>query len=115
MTTEKTNQAIDGRAWPTQISETARPLCPQFRPCPMEALAPVGGHCLLSRSPGWFMIPTLVTYDRYCTRVGFAACDWFDAGGELTGGGTDAPPHAAQPGRRVAASTDDEKITLGTR
>jgi hypothetical protein len=80
MTTEKTGDDVYTYERATQRPEAARPLCPQFRPCPMEELDPVRGHCRLSRAPGWFMIPNFDTYSRYCTRLGFAACGWFGAG-----------------------------------
>ncbi len=95
MNAKKANDAIETHEWPSDDSRKARPLCPQFRPCPMGTGASVGGHCLLSSSPRWLMMPTLDTYDRYCTRKGFAACDWFDVGNTLFNSGTAV--YAASP------------------
>ncbi len=90
MTTRKTSDDVYPRKPAKQRPEAARPLCPQFHPCPMEELDPVRGHCHLSRSPGWFMVPNLDTYGKYCTRSGFASCGWFGAGDAMDGGSVDA-------------------------
>ena len=90
MTTAKTRDDVSTHERTTQLLEAARPLCPQFRSCPLAEFGPVRGHCLLSQSPRWFMIPSLDTYGRYCTRSGFAACDWFGAGDEMVGSVADA-------------------------
>jgi hypothetical protein len=97
MGTKKTRDDIYTHEWAKQLPEAARPLCPQFRACPIEELGPVRGHCLLSRSPGWFMIPHLDTYGRYCTRSGFTACEWFGAGDEMVDDGADAWPAPPMP------------------
>jgi len=95
MASKKTRDDVYTHERAKQLPGGARPLCPQFRPCPIEELGPVRGHCLLSRSPGWFMIPKLDTYGRYCTRPDFTTCEWFDAGDEIVddvADARDAPP-----------------------
>jgi hypothetical protein len=72
-------------AWLDRLQDKSRALCPQFRPCALEELYPVRGHCVLSRSPGWFMIPSIEEYGRYCTSVEFIQCRWFRGTGETVG------------------------------
>ena len=69
-------------AWSEWSREKPQAVCPQFRPCNLEGVYPVRGHCVLSRSPGWFMIPSIEEYGRYCTRVEFTQCSWFRGTGE---------------------------------
>ena len=61
-------------------TETPRPVCPQFRPYPNEAVYPVRGHCAPLHRPGLFVIPSIEEYGLYCTDPGFARCPWFQGG-----------------------------------
>ena len=65
-----------------RLREGTEPLCPQFRRCNLEGTYPVQGHCVLSRSPGWFMIPSIEEYRTYCTSRVFTRCHWFGQTGE---------------------------------
>jgi len=53
------------------------PRGPQFRGCDVERLYPVQGYCVLSQSPGWFMIPSIEEHREYCTTPRFGECCWF--------------------------------------
>jgi hypothetical protein len=87
-------------AWPKRPREKPQALCPQFRPCDLEGLYPVRGHCVLSRSPGWFMIPSIEEYQMFCMKAGFAQCRWFHDAGETAG--PVAAPREEQPARTEA-------------
>ncbi len=105
MNVEKTRDGIPVSELATRFREDGRPLCPQFRPCDMEGLYPVQGHCVLSRRPGWFMIPGIEEYSRYCTSAGFAQCCWFGGVGEPTGSVAD--DRGEQRPRKEAKSPAD--------
>jgi hypothetical protein len=68
-----------------------RPLCPQFRQCAVERLYPVQGYCVLSQSSGWFMVPSIEEYRKYCTTSCFGACCWFGGGGSGKAVGVNDP------------------------
>jgi hypothetical protein len=68
-----------------RLRDDRRPLCPQFRGCGIEGLYPVQGYCVLSQSPGWFMIPSIEEYREYCTTPRFGECCWFRGTGEFRG------------------------------
>jgi hypothetical protein len=84
MNTQKRSDASQVDARPERPHEKPRTVCPQFRPCDLKGLYPVRGYCVLSRSPGWFMIPSIEEYGRYCSNPGFAQCCWFHGVGETT-------------------------------
>ena len=89
MNTQKyTQKAIDGfqvSKWPDGPRDKQHTLCPQFRACDLERPYPVRGHCILAQSPGWFMIPSIEEYARYCTSAEFSRCCWFRRAGETVG------------------------------
>ena len=97
MDTAETRDTVYSYERASRLPEAPRPLCPQFRPCHLERLYPVRGHCFLSHSPGWFMIPSIEEYGRYCTRTEFAACEWFRAGDARTAGAPDSPDESPIP------------------
>ena len=68
-------------------------VCPMFRSVRAGSLYPVQGYCLLDRSPGGFMIPSIAEFREFCTTSGFAACPWF-------GGGQDDPQGRQEEGGR---------------
>ncbi len=83
------------QAWPQPSPEILRTFCPQFRACGSDGKYPVRGHCVLSQSPGWYMIPSIEEYSRYCTRPEFPQCLWFRETGESAG--SVAGPEREQP------------------
>ena len=85
MNAEQPSDEIHVAELANRLREKTEPLCPQFRSCNLEGLYPVRGHCVLSRSPGWSMIPSIEEYRMYCTRVGFIECRWFGQTGEAAG------------------------------
>jgi hypothetical protein len=62
MNAQKRKNPYQVEAWAKCPREKSQALCPQFRPCNLEGLYPVRGHCVLSQSPGWFMIPSIEHY-----------------------------------------------------
>ena len=100
MNAHKRSDGFQVEAWPERPREKARALCTQFRPCTFEELYPVRGHCVLSRSPGWFMIPSIEEYQMFCTKAGFAQCRWFHDARETAG--PVAAPQAEPPARAEA-------------
>jgi len=100
MNAQKRSDGFQVEAWPERPREKAQALCTQFRPCDLEGLYPVRGHCVLSRSPGWFMIPSIEEYQMFCTKAGFAQCRWFHDAGETAG--PVATPQEEQPARTEA-------------
>lgn len=92
-----------------RIAEVALPLrddpcpaCPQFRPSKKATLYPVRGHCAPLRRPGFFAIPRLDEYGRFCTRPTFAECPWY---GGIDAAPADAKgPHEAGGERRPGSS-----------
>ena len=108
MNAQKRRNPYQVEAWAECPREKSQALCLQFRPCDLEGLYPVRGHCVLSRSPGWFMIPSIEQYGRYCSNPGFAQCCWFHGVGETTRVVAD-PPESGRPeprhgGHRMLAS-----------
>ena len=85
MNAQKQSDGLQVDAWPEPPREKSRALCPQFRACDLEGLYPVRGHCVLSRSPGWFMIPSIEEYASYCTSAEFSRCCWFRGTDETVG------------------------------
>ena len=85
------NDEGHARTLAKRLREDCRPLCPQFRSCHLERLYPVEGYCILDRSPGRFMIPSIEEYREYCTRPRFADCCWFRWPGETDGSVKDQP------------------------
>ena len=77
MNTERPSDAIYLAEFAKGLREETTPLCPQFRSCDVDGRFPVRGYCVLSRSPGWLMIPRIEAYRNYCTRREFALCSWF--------------------------------------
>ena len=53
------------------------PMCPMLRPAQAGPLYPVQGYCILGRSSGGFMIPSIAEFREFCSGSGFAACPWF--------------------------------------
>jgi len=97
MNAQKRGDGFQADTWPAASHEKLRAVCPQFRPCDLEGLYPVRGHCVLSRCPGWFMIPSIEEYRMFCTKVGFAQCRWFHDAGETAEPVLD--PDGGQPAR----------------
>jgi hypothetical protein len=91
-----------------RLREERRPLCPQFRPHHIERL--VQGYCVLTQSPGWFMIPSIEEYREYCTTPRFGECCWFRRTGENAGpgptGGT-ADPNGYMAGHPQGPRRED--------
>jgi hypothetical protein len=85
MNPEQPSDEIHVAELANRLREKTKPLCPQFRSCNLEGLYPVRGHCVLSRSPGWFMIPSIEEYRTYCTSRGFVLCPWFGQTAEAAG------------------------------
>ena len=81
---KKPGNGTDPRAIRDNWWETAQPLCPQFRPLKGEVHYPVPGYCVLSRSPGWFMIPSIEEFTIHCTSAEFPLCCWFGAGDKIS-------------------------------
>jgi hypothetical protein len=79
------NDELHAREMAKRLREDPRPLCPQFRPCRIESLYPVQGYCVLARSPGLFMIPSIEEHREYCTTPRFGECCWFRRTGENPG------------------------------
>ena len=52
-------------------------ICPMLRPVQAGPLYPVQGYCILGRSSGGFMIPSIAEFREFCSGSGFAACPWF--------------------------------------
>ena len=94
MNAEKPSDEIYLAEFAKGLREETTPLCPQFRSCDVDGLFPVRGYCVLSRSPGWFMIPRIEVYRNYCTRQEFVLCSWFcqtDAAAVTDRGGLEDP------------------------
>lgn len=100
MNTQKRSDGFQVEAWPERPREKSQAVCPQFRPCALEGPYPVRGHCVLSRSPGWFMIPSIEEYGRYCSNPEFAQCCWLHDAGETAG--PVAAPQGEPPARTEA-------------
>ena len=83
MNAQKSRNAYQVDTWPEGLQDKSGALCPQFRPCALEGLYPVRGHCILARSPGWFMIPSIEEYGVYCTSLKFNQCPWFRGTGAM--------------------------------
>jgi hypothetical protein len=83
MNAQKLRNAYQVDVWTERPQDKSRALCPQFRPCALEGPYPVRGHCILARSPGWFMIPSIEEYGVYCTSLKFNQCPWFRETGEM--------------------------------
>lgn len=79
------------------LQERAVPLCPQLRPAHAEWLYPVKGYCVLDRSPGWFMIPSIEEYRSYCTTPRFRECCWFGGAAAGPSPGPDSAHSASRP------------------
>ncbi len=95
MNAEKSGDEIQMAELAKRLREEPKPLCPQFRAYKLEGLYPVRGHCALSRSPGWYMIPSIEEYRTYCTRVAFVLCRWFGQADEAAGAVVDHPGEQA--------------------
>jgi hypothetical protein len=52
-------------------------MCPMLRLVPAGHMYPVRGYCVVGRSPGGFMIPSIAEFREFCSGPGFAACPWF--------------------------------------
>jgi hypothetical protein len=94
MNAEKPSDEIYFAEFAKRLREEIAPLCPQFRSCDVDGLFPVRGYCVLSRSPGWLMIPRIEVYRNYCTRREFVLCSWFcqtDAAAVTDRGGLEDP------------------------
>ena len=85
MNAQKRIEALQVDKWLDGAWDKLQALCPQFRECDIERPYPVRGHCILARSLGWFMIPSIEEYSRYCTRAEFTRCCWFCGTGETVG------------------------------
>lgn len=77
-----------------RLQQVRPPVCPQMRKASAEWLYPVEGYCVLERSPGWLMIPSIEEYRSYCTTPRFHECPWFGGGRDSPreGDGVGAPP-----------------------
>jgi hypothetical protein len=82
MNAEQPSDEIHVAELAKRLREETKPLCPQFRSCDLAGVYPVRGYCVLTRSPGWFMIPSIEEYRTYCTSWGFVQCPWFRQIGE---------------------------------
>ncbi len=89
MNAERSSDEVHAAELANSLREETKPLCTQFRACNLEELYPVRGHCVLSRSPGWFMIPSIEEYRTYCTKVEFVQCRWFARTGKAAGPAAD--------------------------
>ena len=115
MNTQKSRDACNASAWLERPDEMHQTNCPQFRPCNLDGLYPVRGHCVLSRSPGWYMIPSIEEYGRYCTTSDFAQCCWYHASQEETiravvdtrKGSTNEPIESAPLDSRLTSQASD--------
>lgn len=85
MNTEQPSDEIYVAELAERVRGETKPLCPQFRTYALDGLYPVRGHCILARCPGWFMIPSIEEYGRYCTSRGFVHCPWFRGTGNAVG------------------------------
>ena len=90
---------------PLQLREDPRPVCPQFRPYHDETLFPGRGHCAPLHRPGWFVVPSVDEYGRYCTDPDFALCPWFRSGGAARAD-VGGPPEARAETRPVVSQGD---------
>ena len=115
MYTDETRRGIRIAELALQLRADTRPVCPQFRPYQDDSGYPVHGHCTPLHRPGWFVIPSIDEYGRYCTDPGFALCPWFRGVGEASAGGSGHPPAPRTPGRSAwpAEGADPARISVG--
>jgi hypothetical protein len=71
------NDEVHAQELAVSLQGNSRPLCPQLRGCRSERLYPVQGYCVLTESPGWFMIPSIEEYREYCATPQYGECCWF--------------------------------------
>ena len=51
--------------------------CPMLRSAHARSLYPIRGYCVLGRSDGGFMIPSIAEFREFCSGPGFTACPLF--------------------------------------
>lgn len=88
-----------------RLRQHPEPSCPQFRLSRIQRLYPVEGCCVLARTPGWFMIPSIEEYREYCTTPRFQDCCWF--GGAAENPGSVEGPREKSPARTEAWQPPD--------
>lgn len=76
MSAEDASDASHAAALAVHLNAEPTARCPQFRSYDLERVYPVRGYCVLTQSPGWFMIPSIEEYRNYCTSWGFHRCPW---------------------------------------
>ena len=75
--TDGENDFVHIRGLASRPEPKRRPQCPQLRLTSTEWLYPVEGYCILERSAGRLMIPSIEEYRNYCTTARFHECCWF--------------------------------------
>jgi len=61
-----------------RLQITRLPACPKLRPADTKWYV-VDGYCVVEGVPGRLMIPTLDTFEGYCTTARFCHCRWYRA------------------------------------